>query len=135
MSFRNLGFLRDLHMAGIRMTARLVTPTLSEALKRDEEAPNTEVVYRSTSGAPVLQVKVQAKKADEGTKEDDGSDEKVSGPDDDAPLEEECKENGPRAIWLNRFWCLMINITCGLMSLLMFMFVVHRILKLLGLRH
>jgi hypothetical protein len=25
-----------------------------------------------------------------------------------------CKENGPRAIWLNRFWCLMINITCGL---------------------
>jgi hypothetical protein len=22
-----------------------------------------------------------------------------------------CKENGPQAIWLNRFWCLMINIT------------------------
>jgi hypothetical protein len=26
-----------------------------------------------------------------------------------------CKENGPRAIWLNRFWCLMINTTCELM--------------------
>ena len=36
-----------------------------------------------------------------------------------------CKENGPRAIWLKRFWCLMINITCGLMSLLVFVFVVH----------
>jgi hypothetical protein len=35
-----------------------------------------------------------------------------------------CKENGPRAIWLNRFWCLMINITCGLMCLLVFMIVV-----------
>jgi hypothetical protein len=46
-----------------------------------------------------------------------------------------CKENGPRAIWLNRFWCLMINITCGLMCLLVFIFVVHRMLKLLGLRH
>jgi hypothetical protein len=29
-----------------------------------------------------------------------------------------CKENGPRAIRLKRFWCLMINITCGLISLL-----------------
>jgi hypothetical protein len=47
----------------------------------------------------------------------------------------DCKENGPRAIWLNRFWCLMINITYGLMCLPMFMFVVHRMLKLLGLRH
>jgi hypothetical protein len=46
-----------------------------------------------------------------------------------------CKENGPRVIWLNRFWCLMINITSGLMCLLLFMFVVHRMLKLLGLRH
>jgi hypothetical protein len=46
-----------------------------------------------------------------------------------------CKENGPRAIWLNRFWCLMINITCGLMCLLVFMLVVHRMLKLFGLRH
>jgi hypothetical protein len=45
-----------------------------------------------------------------------------------------CKENGPRVIWLNRFWCLMINITCGLMCLLVFMFVVHRMLRLLGLR-
>jgi hypothetical protein len=44
------------------------------------------------------------------------------------------KENGPGAIWLNRFWCLMINITCGLMCLLVFMFVVHGMLKLLGLR-
>jgi hypothetical protein len=47
----------------------------------------------------------------------------------------DCKENGPRAIWLKRFWCLMINITCGLMYLLMFMFVVHMMLNLLGLRH
>jgi hypothetical protein len=38
----------------------------------------------------------------------------------------ECKKNGPWAIWLNRFWCLMINTTCGLMCLLLFMFVVHR---------
>jgi hypothetical protein len=37
-----------------------------------------------------------------------------------------CKENGPRAIWLKGFWCLMINITCGLMSLLVFIFIVHR---------
>ena len=47
----------------------------------------------------------------------------------------DCKENGPQTIWLNRFWCLMINITCGLMCLLVFMFIVHRMLKLLGLRH
>jgi hypothetical protein len=46
-----------------------------------------------------------------------------------------CKENGPRAIWPNKFWCLMINITCGLMCLLVFVFVVHRMLKLLGPRH
>jgi hypothetical protein len=45
-----------------------------------------------------------------------------------------CKENGPRAIWLNRFWCLMINTTCGLMCLLVFIFVVHKKLSLLGLR-
>jgi Na+-driven multidrug efflux pump len=47
----------------------------------------------------------------------------------------DCKENGLRDIWLNRFWCLMINITCGLMCLLVFVFVVHRMLKLLGQRH
>jgi hypothetical protein len=47
----------------------------------------------------------------------------------------ECKEYGPQAIWLNRFWCFMINITCGLMCLLVFMIVVHRMPKLLGLRH
>jgi hypothetical protein len=46
-----------------------------------------------------------------------------------------CKENGPRTIWLNRFWCLMINITCGLMCLLVFVFLVHRMLKLLGPKH
>jgi cytochrome bd-type quinol oxidase subunit 1 len=44
------------------------------------------------------------------------------------------KKNGPRAIWLKRFWCLMINITCGLMCLLVFMFVVHMMRKRLGLR-
>jgi hypothetical protein len=37
----------------------------------------------------------------------------------------DCKENGPGAIWLKRFWCLMVNITCGLMSFLVFVFVVH----------
>jgi hypothetical protein len=46
-----------------------------------------------------------------------------------------CKENGPYVIWLKGFWCLMINIAYGLMSLLAFMFVVHRMLKWLGLRH
>jgi hypothetical protein len=30
------------------------------------------------------------------------------------------------AIWLNEFWCLMINTTCELMCLLVFMFIVHR---------
>jgi hypothetical protein len=44
-------------------------------------------------------------------------------------------ENIPQTIWLNRFWCLMSNITCGLMYLLVFVFVVHRMLKLLGPRH
>jgi hypothetical protein len=42
---------------------------------------------------------------------------------------EDCKENGLRAIWLNEFWCLMINTTCELMCLLVFVFVVHRTLK------
>jgi hypothetical protein len=37
------------------------------------------------------------------------------------------RKNGPRAIWLNEFWCLMINTTCELMCLLVFMFIVHRI--------
>jgi hypothetical protein len=46
-----------------------------------------------------------------------------------------CKENGPWTIWLKRFWYLMINITCELMCLLVFMIVVHRMLKLLALRH
>jgi hypothetical protein len=45
-----------------------------------------------------------------------------------------CKENGPRAIWLSKFWCLMINTICGLTSFLVFMFVVHRMQELLGLR-
>jgi hypothetical protein len=49
--------------------------------------------------------------------------------------EGDCKENGPHAIWLNRFWCLMINITCGLMCLLVFVFIVHMMLELLGPRH
>jgi hypothetical protein len=46
----------------------------------------------------------------------------------------DCKENGPRAIWLKRFWCLMVNIAYGLMCLLVFMIIVHRMLKWLGLR-
>jgi hypothetical protein len=36
-----------------------------------------------------------------------------------------CKENGLWAIWLKRFWCLMNNITCGLICLLVFVFIVH----------
>jgi hypothetical protein len=47
----------------------------------------------------------------------------------------DCKENGPLAIWLNGFWWLMINITYGLMCLLVFVLVVHMMLKLLGPRH
>jgi hypothetical protein len=38
-----------------------------------------------------------------------------------------CKENGPRAIWLIEFWCLMNNTICELISFLVFVFVVHRI--------
>jgi hypothetical protein len=37
-----------------------------------------------------------------------------------------CKENGPRAIWLIEFWCLMNNTIRELISFLMFVFVVHR---------
>jgi hypothetical protein len=37
-----------------------------------------------------------------------------------------CKENGPQAIWLIEFWCLMINTTCGLISLPVFIIIVHR---------
>jgi hypothetical protein len=38
----------------------------------------------------------------------------------------DCKENGPWAIWLIEFWCLMINTICGLIYLLVFIIVVHR---------
>jgi hypothetical protein len=37
-----------------------------------------------------------------------------------------CKENGPRAIWLIEFWCLMNNTIRELISSLVFVFVVHR---------
>jgi hypothetical protein len=50
-------------MERIRMTARLETLTSSEALERDEEAPNTKVMHKSTSSTPVSQVKVKAKVA------------------------------------------------------------------------
>jgi hypothetical protein len=46
-----------------------------------------------------------------------------------------CKENGPWAIWLNEFCCLMINTIRELMCLLVFVFVVHRMLELLGPRN
>jgi hypothetical protein len=46
-----------------------------------------------------------------------------------------CKENGPRAIWLIEFWCLMINTIHELISFLVFVFIVHRMLELLGLRN
>jgi hypothetical protein len=47
----------------------------------------------------------------------------------------DCKENGPQSIWLNKFWCLMINTIRELMSFLVFVFVVHRMLELLGPRN
>jgi hypothetical protein len=47
------------------------------------------------------------------------------------PLVWDCKENGPRGIWLNEFWCLMINTVRELMNFLVFVFVVHMMLKLL----
>jgi hypothetical protein len=47
----------------------------------------------------------------------------------------DCKENGPRAIWLNEFWYLMINTIHELMNFLVFVFVVHRMLELLGPRN
>ena len=37
----------------------------------------------------------------------------------------DCKENGPRAIWLIEFWCLMNNTIRELISFLVFVFV-HR---------
>jgi hypothetical protein len=37
-----------------------------------------------------------------------------------------CKENGPQAFWLIEFWCLMVNTTCGLICLLVFIIIVHR---------
>jgi hypothetical protein len=37
-----------------------------------------------------------------------------------------CKENGPWAIWLIEFWCLMNNTIRELISFLVFVFVVHR---------
>jgi hypothetical protein len=40
-----------------------------------------------------------------------------------------------RPFGLIDFWCLMINITCELICLLVSMFVVHRMIKLLGARH
>jgi ATP-dependent DNA helicase PIF1 len=46
-----------------------------------------------------------------------------------------CKENGPQAIWLIEFWCLMINTIRELISFLVFVFVVHRMQDLLGLRN
>jgi hypothetical protein len=46
-----------------------------------------------------------------------------------------CKENGLRAIWLIEFWCLMINTIRELISSLVFVFVVHRMQDLLGLRN
>jgi hypothetical protein len=39
---------------------------------------------------------------------------------------DECEENGPRAIWLIEFWCLMINTIRELISFLVSVFVVHR---------
>jgi hypothetical protein len=46
-----------------------------------------------------------------------------------------CKENGPRAIWLIEFWCLMNNTIRELISFLVFVFVVHKMQDLLGLRN
>jgi hypothetical protein len=43
-----------------------------------------------------------------------------------ADLQRQCKENGPRAFWLIKFWCLMNNTIRELISFLVFVFVVHR---------
>jgi hypothetical protein len=48
---------------------------------------------------------------------------------------ETCKENGPRAIWLIEFWCLMNNTIRELIIFPVFVFVVHRMQDLLGLRN
>jgi hypothetical protein len=37
-----------------------------------------------------------------------------------------CKENGPRVFWLKKFWCLMTDTICGLICLLVFIIIVHR---------
>jgi hypothetical protein len=42
------------------------------------------------------------------------------------PVQPICKENGPRAIWLIEFWCLMNNTIRELISFLVVVFVVHR---------
>jgi hypothetical protein len=47
----------------------------------------------------------------------------------------DCKENGPWAIWLNEFWCLMTNTIRELMNFLLFVLIVHRMLELLGPRN
>jgi hypothetical protein len=49
--------------------------------------------------------------------------------------EGDCKENGPWAIWLNEFWCLMINTIRKLINFLVFVFVVNRMLELHGPRN
>jgi hypothetical protein len=41
-------------------------------------------------------------------------------------LQDICKENVPRAIWLIEFWCLMNNTIRELISFLVFVFVVHK---------
>jgi hypothetical protein len=45
------------------------------------------------------------------------------------------KKMDPRPFGSIGFGVLMINITCGLMYLLVFVFLVHRMLKLIGPRH
>jgi hypothetical protein len=37
-----------------------------------------------------------------------------------------CKENGPRVFWLKKFWWLMTDTICGLICLLVFIIIVHR---------
>jgi hypothetical protein len=43
-----------------------------------------------------------------------------------ATMQTSCKENGPRAFWLIEFWCLMNNTIRGLICLLVFIIIVHR---------
>lgn len=94
-------------MASIRMIAKLVMPTSSEVLQKEGEVFDMDVMHGSASGAPVLQGEVKAevvtkkRKANEVAEDhaeakNEGSDEEVSGSEDETALEEE------NDLWLSK---------------------------------